>query len=98
MPLGRTQSVALVGLEGHVIDVEADVASGLPAFVLVGLPDTSLAESRDRVKAAAANRAVRSSRSTSSPALTSTGSRSPSPATIGWSRARTGATTTRTGP
>lgn len=55
MPLGRTQAVALVGLEGHVIDVEADIASGLPAFVLVGLPDTSLAESRDRVKAAAAN-------------------------------------------
>ena len=55
MPLGRTQSVALVGLEGHLVDVEADIASGLPAFVLVGLPDTSLAESRDRVKAAAAN-------------------------------------------
>lgn len=55
MPLGRTQSVALVGLEGHLVDVEADIAPGLPAFVLVGLPDTSLAESRDRVKAAAAN-------------------------------------------
>jgi magnesium chelatase family protein len=55
MALGRTQSVALVGLEGHLVEVEAHVASGLPAFVLVGLPDASLNEARDRVKAAAAN-------------------------------------------
>ena len=53
--LGRTQSVALLGLEGHVVEVEAHVAPGLPAFVLVGLPDASLAESRDRVRAAVTN-------------------------------------------
>ena len=55
MALGRTRSIALVGLVGHLVDVEAHLASGLPAFVLIGLPDASLNEARDRVKAAAAN-------------------------------------------
>ncbi len=55
MALGRCLAVALVGLEGHLVDVEADLANGLPAFALVGLPDTSLFESRDRVRAALAN-------------------------------------------
>jgi magnesium chelatase family protein len=55
MGLGRALAVALVGLEGHLVQVEADVASGLPAFTLVGLPDTSLVEARDRVRAAMAN-------------------------------------------
>jgi magnesium chelatase family protein len=53
--LGRTQAVALLGLEGHLVEVEAHIASGLPAFVLVGLPDASLTESRDRVRAALGN-------------------------------------------
>lgn len=55
MALGRALSVAIVGMTGHVIDVEADIALGLPAFTLVGLPDASLTESRDRVRAACAN-------------------------------------------
>jgi magnesium chelatase family protein len=55
MGLGRAIAVALVGLEGHLVQVEADVAPGLPAFTLVGLPDTSLVEARDRVRAAMAN-------------------------------------------
>lgn len=50
--LGRTRAVALVGLVGHVVDVEAHLAASLPAFTLVGLPDASLAEARDRVRAA----------------------------------------------
>jgi len=50
--LGRTRAVALVGLTGHVVDVEAHLAPSLPAFTLVGLPDASLAEARDRVRAA----------------------------------------------
>jgi magnesium chelatase family protein len=53
--LGRTKCVALVGLEGTLIEVEADAASGLPAFTIVGLPDASLAEARDRVRAAINN-------------------------------------------
>ncbi|WP_183663970.1 YifB family Mg chelatase-like AAA ATPase [Neomicrococcus aestuarii] len=55
MSLGRSLSVSLVGLEGYVIEVQADVGGGLPAFVLLGLPDASLTESRDRVRSAARN-------------------------------------------
>jgi magnesium chelatase family protein len=53
--LGRTKSVALTGIEGRVIDVEADAASGLPAFLITGLPDAALGEARDRVRAAINN-------------------------------------------
>jgi len=55
MALAITHSVALLGIEGSVVDVEADLADGLPAFYLLGLPDASLAESRDRVRAAIIN-------------------------------------------
>jgi len=50
--LGRTRAVALVGLVGHPVDVESHLAPSLPGFTLVGLPDASLAEARDRVRAA----------------------------------------------
>lgn len=50
--IGRTRSIALAGLTGHVIDVEAHMAASLPAFAIVGLPDAALSESRDRVRAA----------------------------------------------
>jgi magnesium chelatase family protein len=53
--LARAYSVALVGVEGHLIEVEADIASGLPATILVGLPDTALREARDRIRAAIVN-------------------------------------------
>jgi magnesium chelatase family protein len=55
MALARTHSVALVGVEGHLIEVEADIAQGLPATILVGLPDTALREARDRIRAAIVN-------------------------------------------
>lgn len=55
MSLGCAWSVALVGLEGRLVEVEASIGSGLPRTVLVGLPDTSLYEARDRCKAAVAN-------------------------------------------
>src|SRR6516162_3910329 len=55
MALARTYSVALVGVQGHLIEVEADIASGLPATILVGLPDTALREARDRIRAAIVN-------------------------------------------
>ena len=55
MALGRSWCVALTGLEGSLVAVEADVAQGLPAFTLTGLPDASLREARDRVRAATAN-------------------------------------------
>lgn len=55
MALGRTLAVALVGLEGHVVEVESHLAASIPAFTIVGLPDASLAEARDRVRAAVAS-------------------------------------------
>lgn len=55
MGFARTCSVALVGVEGVVVEVQADLEPGLAAFTLVGLPDKSLVESRDRVRAAIVN-------------------------------------------
>src|SRR5690625_1343741 len=52
MSIGRSHAVTLSGLDGAMIGVEAHTANGLPAFKLVGLPDASLSEARDRVRAA----------------------------------------------
>ncbi|WP_106398037.1 YifB family Mg chelatase-like AAA ATPase [Actinocorallia populi] len=52
MALARTRSVALMGVTGHLVDVEAAITSGTPGLHLVGLPDTALSEARDRVRAA----------------------------------------------
>ena len=51
----RLKSVGLFGIESYGIEVEADVSTGLPAFDIVGLPDTAVKESRDRVRAALKN-------------------------------------------
>ena len=48
----RTWGAVVVGIEGHVIDVEAHLGGGLPEFRLVGLPDAAVRESRDRVRSA----------------------------------------------
>jgi magnesium chelatase family protein len=55
MSLARCHSVALVGVDGHVVEVEADLNNGIPGLVIIGLPDTSLYEARDRVRAAITN-------------------------------------------
>jgi magnesium chelatase family protein len=55
MALGRTHAVSLLGLEGAMVEVEADVGNGLPNFILVGLPDAALGEATHRVRAAATN-------------------------------------------
>jgi magnesium chelatase family protein len=55
MATARTQTVALTGTEGHLVTVEADITPGLPATVLLGLPDSALRETRDRVRAAIIN-------------------------------------------
>lgn len=55
MPLARTYAIALNGVDGNVVEVEADIAAGLPAFSLIGLPDAALGESRKRVTSAAMN-------------------------------------------
>lgn len=53
--VSRVETSALVGIDAVSIVVEADVTSGLPATVVVGLPDTAVQESRERVKAALKN-------------------------------------------
>ncbi|MBC6460864.1 YifB family Mg chelatase-like AAA ATPase [Actinomadura sp. HBU206391] len=55
MALAKTRSVALVGIDGFVVDVEAAITSGVPGLHLVGLPDAALSEARDRVRAAILN-------------------------------------------
>ncbi|MGB6181376.1 MAG: YifB family Mg chelatase-like AAA ATPase [Rhodococcus sp. (in: high G+C Gram-positive bacteria)] len=55
MALGRTYSVAVTGIDGVVVEIEADVGRGLPGVHVVGLPDAALQESRDRVRAAVNN-------------------------------------------
>jgi magnesium chelatase family protein len=55
MGYARTRAIGLVGLAGHPVTVEAHVAPGLPMLVLSGLPDASLNEARDRVRAAVVN-------------------------------------------
>lgn len=50
--IATTLAVALVGIDGHVVEVESHVGRGLVAFTLVGLPDASLRESKERVRSA----------------------------------------------
>ena len=53
--LVKVDSAALHGIDGVVVAVEVDVSRGLPTFTTVGLPDSSVRESKDRVKAAIKN-------------------------------------------
>ncbi|HWG65440.1 MAG TPA: YifB family Mg chelatase-like AAA ATPase [Streptosporangiaceae bacterium] len=55
MAVARTHSIALVGVSGHPVEIEADIQNGLPGLLLVGLPDTALREARDRIRAAIIN-------------------------------------------
>ncbi|GAA0693379.1 YifB family Mg chelatase-like AAA ATPase [Kitasatospora atroaurantiaca] len=55
MAFARTCSVALIGVDGVVVEVQADLEPGVAAFALVGLPDKALSEARDRVRAAVVN-------------------------------------------
>lgn len=58
MAFAKTYSVALVGITGHVVEVEADISAALPGFLLLGLPDAALSESKDRVRSAAKNSGI----------------------------------------
>jgi magnesium chelatase family protein len=53
--LARLESAAVFGVDAHPVHVEVDVGLGLPFFRMVGLPDASVRESRDRVRAAIRN-------------------------------------------
>jgi magnesium chelatase family protein len=50
--LAIVASATLIGVDGRPIAVEAHVSQGLPGFSVVGLPDASCREARDRVRAA----------------------------------------------
>ena len=53
--LAKVLSCAVVGLEGTIVEVEIDISPGLPAFNIVGLPDTAVQEAKERVRAAIKN-------------------------------------------
>ena len=53
--LAKVKSYALCGLKGFLVDVEVDVAKGIPSFDIVGLPDTAVKESKERVRSAIKN-------------------------------------------
>ena len=55
MALGRAFSVGVRGVEGEIVEIEADITAGLPGVYLVGLADAALQESRNRVRAAITN-------------------------------------------
>ncbi|MDQ1121956.1 YifB family Mg chelatase-like AAA ATPase [Microbacterium trichothecenolyticum] len=58
MTVARTWSVALSGLRGDLVEVEADVSSQTPEFAIIGLPDKALGEAGRRVRNACANRGL----------------------------------------
>ena len=58
MSLARTRGIALTGLAGHVVEIEADLSAGLPGVSITGLADTAVMESRDRIRAAVGNAGV----------------------------------------
>ncbi len=53
--LAKVKSYALSGLSGFLVDVEVDVTKGMPSFDIVGLPDTAVKESKERVRSAIKN-------------------------------------------
>src|SRR5215212_9044822 len=53
--LAKVTSAALIGLDAHLVEVEVDISGGLPQFSVVGLPDATVKESRDRVRSALKN-------------------------------------------
>jgi magnesium chelatase family protein len=59
MTLARTWSVALNGISGHLIAVEADLAQGLPGTTVIGMGDAAVTQARDRIRAAVMNSGYR---------------------------------------
>ena len=53
--LANVLSSAVIGIDAYLVEVEVDIASGLPAFTTVGLPEAAVKESKERVKAAINN-------------------------------------------
>ena len=55
MGLAKVLSCAVIGLDGELVDVEVDIAHGMPAFAIVGLPDAAVQEAKERVRSAIRN-------------------------------------------
>ena len=55
MALAKVRSIALEGLRGEIVDIEVDISDGLPGYILLGLPDSALLESKERVRSALQN-------------------------------------------
>ena len=53
--LSKINSAGLIGIDGYLVTVEVDISNGMPAFDVVGLPDTAVKESRERVRSALKN-------------------------------------------
>ena len=53
--LSITKSIALQGLEGYLVSIQVDISNGIPSFEIVGLPDVSVKEAKERVKTAIRN-------------------------------------------
>lgn len=53
--LSKINSAGLIGIDGYSVSVEVDISNGMPAFDVVGLPDTAVKESRERVRSALKN-------------------------------------------
>ena len=52
MSIARVNSFAFAGIEAQPVEVQVQIASGLPNFLMVGLPDKAVGEARERVRAA----------------------------------------------
>ncbi len=59
MPFAKVYSAAVLGMDGYKVEVEVDTSLGLPAFDLIGLPDSALREAKERVRAALKNSGFR---------------------------------------
>ncbi|HOM72389.1 MAG TPA: magnesium chelatase domain-containing protein, partial [Armatimonadota bacterium] len=53
--LSQVNSSAVLGIDAYIVEVEVDISGGLPRFDIVGLPDTAVQESRERVRSAVKN-------------------------------------------
>lgn len=56
--ISNIKTISLNGLEGNLVEVQTDIASGLPKFEIVGLPDMSVKESKERIKIAIKNSGI----------------------------------------
>lgn len=57
--LSKVYNISLVGMDGFLVKIEVDVSNGLPLWEIVGLPDATIREAKERVRAAIKNSRIR---------------------------------------